>query len=645
MTGLILGPFRAHVEVRSAALLAIALCFGVQAATVAQPLSVHAVPEKTRVYVGESFLFRIQVRGTENPAAPDLAGLADFTVVPLGGQSTTNRVVTMINGRVERRVADVGYIFSYRITPTRQGTLTIPAIEVKAGARTLHTAPVQIHAMQPQETADFKLRQSLSKGRCYVGEPVILTVTWYVSKNVRGFAFTVPVMTDDAFRHETPGVTTPPQQRVAARVGAKEVIAEQARGTLDGRDFLTVTFKHVLIPRTPGDFAIPEATVVFEALAGHRRRRDPFSNDPFFHDFFGRSSAVYKKMVVPSNALTLDVLPLPQPAPSGFAGHVGVYRVETAASPTDVNVGDPITLTIRVSGPEYLKDVQIPPLKDQPAFAADFKIPAEMAEGEIKGRAKMFTQTLRAKRPDVAEIPAFELPYFDVGAGEYRVARTKPIPLTVRATRVVTAADAEGREPVGPARSELEALARGIAYNYEDLGVLESQRYGLSTITRSPLWMAAAVGPFCAYLALLVCATLVRRRRADPDAVRAKRAFGDFRQRLNELRQEKADIQRLSGDLLDALRGYLGARLRVNASAITSLDARDRLHSAGVPAAVLDGLCEIFDRCEAGRYAGGAGHEADIESVLDDCLSAVGEVEKTLRAGTGARPRASASAQ
>ena len=63
--------------------------------------------------------------------------------------------------------------------------------------------------------------------------------------------------------------------------------------------------------------------------------------------------------MVSSQPLKLTVLPLPEEGkPSGFYGLVGQYTISASATPTKVNVGDPITLTVKVGGGKYLKPVQ-----------------------------------------------------------------------------------------------------------------------------------------------------------------------------------------------------------------------------------------------------------------------------------------------
>jgi len=580
-----------------------------------EPINATTVVERKQTYVGEAFVVQIQVRGSDKPEAPDLSALRDFAIEAVGGQPQNSEMTTHINGKVAHIVRRA-YIFAYRFTPRRAGDLEIPALQVTVEGTACTTNPVSIKVKEPAETDDFKLRMALSADACTVGEPVILTVTWYLRKDVSKPAFRLPVLGSDAFSFDD---VTPPtrrtRQRVLIHVNRTEITGDQGTGSLDGKTFTTVSFSKALIPRKAGTHTLLRATVSCETIVGHSSRRD----------FFGNPQPVYERIVVPSNQPTLVVRPLPsERRPANFAGHVGAYRLEAHATPTEVNVGDPITLTIRVSGPLYLKSVELPPLQRQTALAKDFRIPAERAEARIQGDAKVFTQTLRALGPDVAAIPPIELPYFDSAAGEYRVARSERIPLTVRPTRIVTAQDAEGRA-LAPLQTELQAMQEGIAANHEDLSVLEDQDFGLSTIVTSPFWMVLLGLPPLAWLALFAGASTVRRRRADPASVEARRAASLLARELSALASDDADV---AGQVLTSLRGYLGRKLRIPQAAITFTDVSHRLHDAGVGDKQVAALEALFHECEAGRYAG---HTIAGDAPLPDrALALVRELDRRL---------------
>jgi len=568
----------------------------------AEELSARAAVEAAEVFVGQAFQFQVQVSGSENPQEPDLSGLKDFQVESQGGRSNSSHSVSIVNGRMSQ-VVKRGYIFAYRLSATRPGRLIIPSVVVRAEGAATRTQAVAITARKPVGTDQNKLRIGLSSTECYVGEPVTLTVTWYIGQDVRGFDFNVPVLRDPSLAiAESTVDSSPGGELYRIPVGGVEIIGRKARGRLDGREYATLSFRRVIIPQRAGTVQIAPATVTCEGLIGSRQAR----RRGLLDDFFGRSDrGVYQKMVVPSNPLVLEVSELPLAGrPANFAGHVGPYQIESSATPTEVKVGDPITLTVTLSGPEYLEGVDLSPLNAQLSLTSDFRVPAERAAGQSQNGGRTFTQTIRALRPDVQEIPPIELPYFDTGDGKYRIARSRPIPLEVAAARVVTAADAEGLTPT-QVGSAIEGWSEGIAHNYEDLGCLEDQRYGPGAWLASPAWSAFfAVFP-AAFVVALIGSGIARRRSTDPLAVRRRGAYRRAAQAIEVAPQQP--IREAYETCLTAIRDYLGDQLGLTSGALTFNDVGDPLRERGADDEALAALSELFDLCEAGRYAGDAG--------------------------------------
>jgi len=606
--------------------------------TDAQQFSVQAAVESSEVFQNEQFLFQIQVSGTDEPDKPDLAGLTDFAVEELGGRANNSSSVSIVNGRATRRVSR-GYIFSYRLTPKRTGALIIPAIQVSVKGMRARTRAIPVTVRKPAETADFKLRVRLSKPECYVGEPVTLTVTWYIGKQPEGIEFNLPILKHPGLKIPEPDLSGVGPRTQVWELDGVRVVPNQGRGELGGKTYTTITFSLIVIPKQAGRLNVPPSTVACKVLTGYKnpqRRRQPGGFGGFFDDpFFGRGrQAVYRRIVVPSNPLILTVRELPAAGrPQNFAGHVGEYRIEVSATPTEVNVGDPITLAIKLAGPDYLEDVAPPPFHQQPEFVRNFKVPKEMAPGKVEGRAKLFTQTIRATHADVKEIPPVELPYFDTRRRQYGVAASQPIPLAVKATKVLTAQDAEGSGPVAAEGRKLAAWSRGIAHNYEDFDLIEDQRYGPETWLCSPAWISLLLGPPLAHLILLAAAATARKRSADPLAILSRKAYGEFRSRIKTAPREgqAAGDGQWCAAVLDAVQTYLGAKLRSASGALTFADVEAPLAGKGVDPETLQALKELFAQCEAGRYAGGAGSGADPEAVIRRAASVVKKMERVLR--------------
>jgi hypothetical protein len=588
----------------------------------AQELSATAAVENQQVFAGEPFVLQIQIEGSDTPEKPELNAIPGFAVQDLGGQQNSSESVTIVNNQVSR-VVRRGYIFSYHLTAAKPGMLTIPSVTIRAGGKTLRTQPIAIHVVPPSESMDFKLRLSLSETKAYVGQPVILTLTWYVGKSVQNYAFNVPILTDKRFTFADPKIQIDPDRHLEISLPGGKAIAEKGQATLDGREFLTVQLRKILIPRQAGEVEIPQATVAGQAQRVEARRRSIFDDD-FFGFARGRS---LESFVVPSNTAALEVLDLPQGGrPPNFSGLVGQYKLSAEAAPAEVNVGDPITLSLRVSGPEYLNHVDLPPLSQQLELGRDFKIPAEQAPGVVEGNAKKFTQTIRAVDPDVKEIPPIELAYFNPKSGAYEIARTTAIPLTVKGTRVVTARDAEGSGPA-TTQSGVKSREGGIAYNYEGPDVLLSQAFGPASFA-SPAWLAALGVPPLVFAAFLGMTVLERRRGTRTGERKARRAFRDFSKRLAA--QKPADTDEFYAAVLETLRRYLGDKLGLTPQALTFRDVRPVLQERSVNGQMVEDLAKLFERCEAGRYAGAAFRGQDPASLKAAALDTIGKLEQAL---------------
>lgn len=605
--------------------VAAALCLAVTAT--AQQVKVQYAMEKNEGYVGESFTFQIQIEGDAAAETPELKGFDDFEVVPKGEHQNSHQAVAFVNGRMTRTVQRT-HIYSYQLTPKRAGVLSIPSVQVVVGGRTYTTGKVSFRARQPEESDAFKLRLSLSTQRSYVGEPILLRVTWYLGMDVREFGFIIPILDDNRFANDDVEIVqVHGKEYYRIPVAGAEVIGEKKQARLDGKTYAALTFEKIVIPKQPGAYTFPAAAVTCQALVGRGRSRSTF--DDFFST--GRRG-IYRSFVTKSEPMTLEVLPLPETGrPKGFTGLVGRYGIETHAHPTTVNVGDPITLTVRVTGSPYIKHFDLPPLGEFPQLAERFKIPVEMAAAKREGAEKVFTQTLRALNDSVTEVPPIELVYFDTRAETYRVAKSAAIPLKVRTTNVLTAADAEGRE-LPAVHNQLTAWREGIAHNHEDPSVLLNQAYGPGKLLTSPLWITFAGSPPIIYLLLLAGVATRRRDQANPELRRAKKAYAELAGRLKQLGDRaRAGESNVFEELLEALRNYVGGKLNVPAGALTHVDAGRALAERGVNEETVAGIQAIFEACETYSYAGGQGAGESPISVVERAQVLAKALDKELK--------------
>ena len=282
---------------------------------------------------------------------------------------------------------------------------------------------------------------------------------------------------------------------------------------------------------------------------------------------------------------------------------VGLFSLAAEANPTEVNVGDPITLNVMITGAEHMDNVVLAPLSKEPEISNNFKVPDEMAPGEIDGRMKVFTQTIRAKHSSVKEIPSISLNYFNPVTGKYELASTKPIPLQVNTTKIVTAKDVEGGTP-GISKSELASLNKGIAHNYVGDDILENQEFEIASWFSSPIGLVLILFPPGTYLLVLIPAYFRRKRLQNVETRKAQKALPEFSKEITRLQKEinRNELQQTISGLVEAIRIYLSKRLLMPPGALVYTEVADRLQKHGMEEALLAELKSILDWCESHHY-------------------------------------------
>ena len=131
-----------------------------------------------------------------------------------------------------------------------------------------------------------------------------------------------------------------------------------------------------------------------------------------------------------SEPQTIRVLPLPtQNVPESFGGAVGEFSLKVNAGPTNVAVGDPLTLKVQITGRGRLEAVTLPP---QPQWR-EFKAypPSRNVESKdplgLSGTAT-FEQVLIPQNHEIKFLPPLEFSYFDPNQKSYRTLTGGAIP-------------------------------------------------------------------------------------------------------------------------------------------------------------------------------------------------------------------------
>ena len=594
------------------------------AASVSGQVRVSAQTETGKdIYVGERFGYYIVIEGADKPGRVDLQPLQPFHPQSTGNrkQSSTN----IINGKITTITTT---IMTYSLTIGTAGRVQLPSVTVEIDGKTYRTNPMTVNISKPGTTDRLDLEVTLSEQQGYVGQPLTLTVKFYVSADISDFQFNIPALSNDAFEIEDADISDPQAKLYRLHTGMT-VMVSQYRVEHNNRQAILVTFSKILIPKRPGRIAMPPSSVSAAVAVGRVRSRDPFDS------FFGGQTQ-YKRFIVNSEPLNLEVLPLPDEGqPAEFYGLVGRYTISASATPTNVNVGDPITLTIKIGGSKYLKSVQWPELERVPELANNFKIPSQKASPTIENSFKVFTQTIRASSDKVTRIPPIPLASFDVEEGKYVTTRTAPIELEVAPTKVLTSADLEGADFV-PVNREIEAIKKGLSANYEDLNALRDMSFSPLAALVHPgyaiLWAAPLIG--------LVSSLLIKLgTHTSPEKIAARRRRQACSKAIGQLKkirvegvppsnrgQDARDTIQRNEWLVSIMKQYIGDRFDKTASSLTADDCYEAIKTATDDAPTAGKYRDIITNFEAGRYAS---IEVQIDSEkIEEVIDLIRDIEK-----------------
>lgn len=556
----------------------------------AQPradVSVHVNAPPT-AYVGDPFELQVIVRNARQVERPQPPATPDYDIQDTGGTTTST---TIVNGYMSQMF---GYKLS--VTPRRAGEITIAPFEVVADGRSYQTNPVTVKVVEPSTSPDFRLEIVPEKTRAYVGEPIRLRGVLTLGKRIKTLAFVTPELPAglemlEPIDPRPPGVHPQDLRYIRLSIGGETVIATVAAGNAGaGQRQDQLLFDRIIVPRQPGRMRVEGTIARFDAVTGQRAPR--FTDGPFADlDVTSRQMAV-------SEPYQIEVLPLPTVGrPADFSGLVGTYSVTSSAEPREAAVGEPITLRVTVNGPPPLSLIPLLDLTRQPGLASGFRVPREPVLPAMTPVGAMFTCPIRARKAGEQQIPPIELSYFDTSSGEYRIARSEPIRINIRATPGVD---------IDQLDDEVDA-ADGVAANTGPASridttplALTGDGFDLAAAARRPSTWAMLAGSPAVFVCVLAWQRLRQRALADPAGRRRRRAIKAAHRRLRSAAGSADRVAAASG-VAAVLTNLAADWFDRPANSLTSRQALEMLAGQSDPFA--GELSSLLSECDRIRFA------------------------------------------
>ena len=551
--------------------------------------------ETRDVQVGEQFALNVVISDAKDIKEPVFPQNAVFKCLGMTPQRQNSTQISIVNGKYTKNVIN-NTTYRISLVASKEGVQVIPSIVLEVDGKQYRTQPIQVNVSKAEVISDIGLELEVPCKKCYVGQPIMLTWHWYIGREIGAYKFDLPVLSGEDFL--VPSYTAPKWQDNSYQVpntANVEMAGRLRRAKWNGYDMQSMDFRHPVIPKKAGTLKL-EAGTLFCEVPDTRRRR---ARRSFFDDgFFGTPM---RQISIAGNSVELQVLELPaEGKPASFSGIIGKCSISASATPLDVNVGDPIALTVTVSGLPYPEGAKLPSMSSQEKLAQLFRISDEDS-GTVKDGVKQFQCTIRANDASVQEIPPLALSYFNVDSGKYEVIYTAAIPIKVHQVKTVTAQDAvglPGNVAVGDMGKKVKALDDGIAHNYPPAEMLGNCVAGFSNWGVKDWRTMYCGGWMLLYILMAAVALAMHIRNASPEmqAFRAEAAKA-----LDVIDDNGASAQ----DVAAAILTFIRARLHLPAGAETLADVEPALRKKGFPEKEMSAVKALFEACEAVRYSGG----------------------------------------
>jgi len=558
------------------------------------PLLAAAAPKFTAsldresISLGETVTLSLTFEGGSPRNQPTAPPVADVEY----GSTGTSQNITIVNGTPQMTAT-----YTFELKPQKVGDFTIPAIQSDIDGRPVASQPLKLKVekagsiVKPAGTEPAFVRMVIPKKQFYVGEVVPVELQCYVqsARDVQK-----PVLSSEGFM-----------------VGdVPEYHQQPPRVTIGANIYYLLTFRVPVRATRTGPLTLGPASWSMNMITG----QDPFG--------FTHSQGV----TVQSDTVDVNILPIPtKDAPPSYAGAVGNFTLaQYQAGPTNVGVGDPLTLKIRIAGQGSWETVTIPSAPTAPEWR-EFKLYPPTAKVETRDQmqidgSKYFEQVITPENADVKEIPGFTFSFFDPNARAFRTLQHAPLPVVVRPTAATPQPTIVQTSP--PSADQQHANAQEIVHIKPSLGKVT---HGTGLLIQKPAFIAAQAVPALAFMFAFAWRQRKEKIANNPRLLRHREVARKIDAGLVELSQHAQANKpaEFYATVFRLLQEQIGERLDLPASGITESVVNE------LPLGKDDAtqVHELFQLCNQARYAQQQS-PAELQTVIDKLKTALAAIQK-----------------
>ncbi|RLA81772.1 MAG: hypothetical protein DRG78_08675 [Epsilonproteobacteria bacterium] len=334
---------------------------------------------------GNSVTFSISASGND-VVFPTIDTIDGYVVQQAG----TSSQISIINGARSQKL-----IRNYIFYPTKN--TTIPSFDIKVNGNIEKTLEktLQIQELSKTVSNDFDLSISLNKKDIFVGEEVLLTMTFKYRKDVQLYDLKFIEPNFDNFWSKQLKSNQQPEDNI----------------------YVIQKIKYLVFPQKSGDLVISPFNIIAIMPDGNAR-----------NSFFGAST---KNKHIYSNKLKLNVKPLPSDVHL-----IGNFKINTKIDKSSIKVGEAVSFQLEISGrgniddlEEYSLDIPTATIYDNES-KKDFNI----QNGKYGG---VYTKSYSIVASNNFIIPPITLKYFDKTTKSVKTVSSKAYNIKVNGAIVI----------------------------------------------------------------------------------------------------------------------------------------------------------------------------------------------------------------
>lgn len=346
----------------------------------AREIEIKSYVDKTKIGLNDRLQLTVEVSGESMSRVSDIE-LPDIEGFRVAGTSTSRSSSHSISGG--RMTSTVTRSNIYTLQPERTGNFLIPPISLQHRGETYTTEPIRIEVVEgstePPPPVSQQFRQADPEGerlednifivadvpqkRVYRGEPLVVRYKIYSRYDLSNLSFVSEPNFEGFWKEDI---------FFADRMNF-------SRETYQGRMFNSMLLREIaLYPTRTGTLTVPSFSIRADIIL---RRRS-------FWDFDST-----RRVNLNSEPINIEVRELPSAGrPDNFTGAVGSFSLDSSISDSNVNVGDPVTITLNISGSGNFHHFDPPQIEGLPFLR--ILSPEIKVESSVEGNKIVGSQTI-----------------------------------------------------------------------------------------------------------------------------------------------------------------------------------------------------------------------------------------------------------